>query len=1645
MKKMKTQLKKYLQIVPVILALIFSALAVKSVRADSADDFVITVKTNNPGVTSSTQFGIPTGGSGINYNVDCGDGSALVTGVTGNYVCNYAAAGTYTIRIKDNTGNGTGFPRIYFSKDGDVQKLISIDQWGTSKWVSMGAAFWGATNMTMKATDIPDLSNVTDMSFMFANTSAFNGNIGNWDTSHVTNMSAMFGFATAFNQDISGWDTSHVTEMRYMFWGTRFNQNLGTWNVSSLTDATEMFKGVRLSSANYDALLNGWDAQTLQPGVTFSGGDSQYCANGAARFHMISANGWYISDAGKCATTADFVISVNTNNPGTSATTQFIIPTTGTGYNYNVDCNNDRRDEVIAQIGNYTCNYAAAGNYTIRIKDNSDVGTGFPRIYFNKGGDAPKLLSIKQWGTGKWASMNNAFAGASNMTMSATDRPDLSNVTDMSYIFYDAGAFNDFNGSMSGWDTSHVTNMSYMFWNAGDFNRNIGGWDTSHVTDMSYMFNNASAFDQNIGTWNVSSLTDASSMFTNAELSTSNYDALLNGWDAQTLQSGVTFDGGNSQYCVSESARSHMISSDGWTITDGGKNNCPPPEATTDAATALGDLGATLNGRVNANNVSTTVTFEYGLTTSYGSIVTADQSPVTGVTDMAVSKAIIGLTPNTTYHFRVKAVSNEGTTYGLDQAFTTISPTAAFVITVKTNNPGTSTGTQFSIPTTGGGYDYNVDCNNDGGNEAIAQTGDYTCNYAAAGTYTIRVKDNSGDGTGFPRIYFVNGGDAQKLLSIEQWGTSKWISMNWAFAGASNMNMLATDSPDLSNVIDMSYMFYTASAFTGDIGSWGTSHVTNMSHLFCGASAFNGNIGSWDTGHVTDMSFMFYNASAFNQNINAWDTSHVTNMRAMFNSASVFNENIGSWNTSQVTDMQNMFAFASAFNQDIGSWNTGNVTIMSSMFSNAGAFNQNIGSWNTGNVTIMSSMFSNAGAFNQNIGSWDTGHVTNMAAMFNNASAFDQNIGGWDTSLVTNMRVMFYKASAFDQNIGAWNVGALTAADDMFTNAKLSTANYDALLNGWNAQTLQSGVTFDGGISQYCAGEVARSHMISFDGWLITDGGRNCNAPIATTNAASLITTTGATLNGLVNANNDSATVTFEYGLTTSYGSIVTADQSPVTGATDTAVSKAIIGLTPNTTYHFRIIAVSNQGTTYGLDKIFTTNAAGPTATTNAATLITTAGATLNGVVNAKNDSATVTFEYGLTASYGSIVTADQSPVTGATDTAVSKAIIGLTPNTTYHFRVIAVNNQGTTHGLDQTFTTNAAGPTATTNAATLITTAGATLNGLVNANNDSTTVTFEFGLTASYGSIVTADQSPVTGATDTAVSKAIIGLTPNTTYHFRVKAVNGVGTTYGLDQTLTTSNCLPPVVTAFAVPPASASLTIPITTFTAMDDFGVAGYLITTSSTVPPVSGANWTVSAPTTFTVDSYGYYTLYPWVKDVAGNISAVYASPANVTAHAPNWVWNAGLNDYDGTSNLPLFWTTKQFTSTDGKNITNVQEGSASVQIGGGNYINKKLIQDTGLRGLKGKAITFSFWVKGQNIPTKGECSGKVQFKQYNALTGMYFVVGTKTIACPIGTFDFQHMVLNFTLPVNASKIAVVFTYYKPRGTVWFDNVELYLTP
>ncbi len=195
-------------------------------------------------------------------------------------------------------------------------------------------------------------------------------------------------------------------------------------------------------------------------------------------------------------------------------------------------------------------------------------------------------------------------------------------------------------------------------------------------------------------------------------------------------------------------------------------------------------------------------------------------------------------------------------------------------------------------------------------------------------------------------------------------------------------------------------------------------------------------------------------------------------------------------------------------------------------------------------------------------------------------------------------------------------------------------------------------------------------------------------APTLQTLAASSVSGTAAVLNGIVNPNRLLTSVLFEYGLTTSYDSTREATQSPLSGAMSTAVSTVISGLLPNTVYHYRISATNAAGTSTGLDQTFTTSALPPDAITVAATEISRTSAVLNGFVNANGLRTVAHFDYGLTISYGSQIYAAPSPVDGNGNVAVSGQITGLLPDTTYHFRVVAVNDSGSKAGNDLAFIT---------------------------------------------------------------------------------------------------------------------------------------------------------------------------------------------------------------------------------------------------------------------------------------------------------------------------------------------------------------------
>lgn len=306
-----------------------------------------------------------------------------------------------------------------------------------------------------------------------------------------------------------------------------------------------------------------------------------------------------------------------------SAGTTVEVPLNGT-VDATVDWGDGNTDSYAA-AGNRQHTYAAEGTYTVQV-----TGTV---TQFGYGSGSPssntynKLTECASFGEIGVTSLQGAFRDATNLTVAPTGLPFNSSVTDMSYMFRNASSFNQdisswdvssvidmsfmfygvtsFNQDIGTWNVGSVTNMSSMFYSASVFNQDISSWDVSNVLNTSSMFLAAGSFNQDIGSWNVSSVSNMFRMFYNADafdqdisswdfsglnslydlnefmlaatgLSSTNYDALLVAWseaaDAGTIYSPLSPNMGGSEYSslAGQLARENLISTHGWTITDGG-------------------------------------------------------------------------------------------------------------------------------------------------------------------------------------------------------------------------------------------------------------------------------------------------------------------------------------------------------------------------------------------------------------------------------------------------------------------------------------------------------------------------------------------------------------------------------------------------------------------------------------------------------------------------------------------------------------------------------------------------------------------------------------------------------------------------------------------------------------------------------------------------------------------------------------------------------------------------------------------------------------------------------------------------------------------------------------------------------------------
>ena len=261
----------------------------------------------------------------------------------------------------------------------------------------------------------------------------------------------------------------------------------------------------------------------------------------------------------------------------------------------------------------------------------------------------------------------------------------------------------------------------------------------------------------------------------------------------------------------------------------------------------------------------------------------------------------------------------------------------------------------------------------------------------------------------------------------------------------------------------------------------------------------------------------------------------------------------------------------------------------------------------------------------------------------------------------------------------------------------------------------------------------------------------------------------------------------FEYGKTTQYGSKIPATPEGIGSGTQFIDCwNQIDNLEPGTTYHFRIVLKDAGATTYGPDQELTT--AGATIQLRAPTELYPTHAVIDDNVDPNGYETSYYFEYGKTTQYGSKIPATPEGIGSGTQFIDCwNQIDNLEPGTTYHYRIVASNANGTTYGPDQELTTP--GATIQLRAPTEISTTHAVIDDNVDPNGYETSYYFEYGKTTQYGSKIPATPEGIgSGSQYIDCWNEITGLEPGTTYHFRVVATTGHAVTYGPDQELATA-----------------------------------------------------------------------------------------------------------------------------------------------------------------------------------------------------------------------------------------------------------------
>lgn len=1037
------------------------------------------------------------------------------------------AAGSYQLMISGD------FPHF---EDYPSSKLQDVNQWGEIQWKSMAYSFSYYKGEDFSATDVPDLSQVSSMEGTFSGAYNFNGDISDWNVSNVTDMDYMFYYTPAFQRDLNSWDVSKVTSMEGMFMDSEnFNGELSSWDVSSVTNMSYMF-GAEEGEMFFNGDISSWDVSSvinMEGMFYYNQGFNEdlskwdvskvtnmsYMFGGAPFSGDIS--GWDVSNVTDMSGMFNYAQAFNGDLRSWDVSSVKDMSYMFSGSVFNGDVSDWDVSKVTDMSGMFE--YAQVFNGDLSNWDVSsvkDMSYMFSGAVFNGDINTWEVDSVKQmYGMFSYHTTFNGNISSWN----------VGQVEYFNDMFYAAASFD---GDLSSWDVSAAIDMDDMFNSAGSFNGDLSAWNVAKVKDMSRMFSGAIAFNGDLSTWNVTGLTHSGTlsgayeMFNNSGLSSKNYDKLLIGWlSLDSLNNNVRLGAVGITFCEGSAARDSLIANYSWVITDGG-------QACSQATDILNFVLSDQTGEAVIDADAHTVDIEVAFGTDR-TVLTPDITVSQGATVSPISGELVDFSTPVSYTVTARdtTITQEWiVTVTEDSEFPDIDTdilrfalegqigaplidTAAHTVQLTLMDRGDLDVTALipeivlsegasSEPATGAAVDFSNSVSytvtaEDGTTVqdwvvTVSTFNTFNTTWSVTGNKNINVPINSefeydfiyywenlddptlnGHGehsSGLLTIALPETGNYQlsiagqfphfkalgSVTDVVQWGDISWASMNNSFSEWSGTGFSADDVPDLSLVTDMSEAFAYTPFFNADLSKWDMSSVTDMSYIFLESKAFNSDISDWDVSSVMDMSYALA-YTAFDGDISSWTVDSVQNMSGLFSGNTSFKGDISAWNVGKVTNMNYMFAYTD-YNGDISNWDVSSVISMYSMFYRNTSFDRDLSKWDLGSLEDAGYMFSFASSFNSDLSAWDVGALIYLNNMFYQASSFSGDLSGWNVSSAVDMDEMFRNATSFNSDLSNWEVSNVTDMSFMFDGA---TA-FDQNLGAWNVTGLTNSGTYSG-------------------------------------------------------------------------------------------------------------------------------------------------------------------------------------------------------------------------------------------------------------------------------------------------------------------------------------------------------------------------------------------------------------------------------------------------------------------------------------------------------------------------------------------------------------------------------------------------------